>query len=104
MLLHSDAGTTDVGMDIDSDHVNETEAEVEMDCLTSHAPLLATSPPLWKHKLKSLVYIYVISLACNIHIHIGAVVGIDLGTTNSCISVMEGKTSHIMNHYLSSCP
>jgi len=29
-------GTTDMGMDIDSNHVNETEAEVEMDSLPVH--------------------------------------------------------------------
>ena len=104
MLLHSGAGTTDMGMDIDSNHIDETEAEVEMDCLTSHAPSSATSPPPWKHELKSLVRICVISLACNIHIHVGAVVGIDPGTTNPCISVIEGKTSCVVNHHPSSCP
>src|SRR6202046_5630322 len=29
---------------------------------------------------------------------IGPVVGIDLGTTNSCVSVMEGKTSRVIEN------
>lgn len=29
---------------------------------------------------------------------VGPVVGIDLGTTNSCVSVMEGKTSRVIEN------
>jgi molecular chaperone DnaK len=28
----------------------------------------------------------------------GPVIGIDLGTTNSCVSIMEGKTSHVIEN------
>lgn len=32
------------------------------------------------------------------HTRLGPVVGIDLGTTNSCVSVMEGKTSRVIEN------
>jgi molecular chaperone DnaK len=28
----------------------------------------------------------------------GKVIGIDLGTTNSCVAVMDGKTAHIIEN------
>jgi molecular chaperone DnaK (HSP70) len=28
----------------------------------------------------------------------GKIIGIDLGTTNSCVAVMDGKTSHIIEN------
>src|SRR5882672_4925244 len=34
----------------------------------------------------------------SIHSLSGPVVGIDLGTTNSCVSVMEGKTSRVIEN------
>src|SRR5712672_3407915 len=44
------------------------------------------------------VYIRVTFLSPSTHILIGPVVGIDLGTTNSCVSIMEGKTSHVIKN------
>jgi molecular chaperone DnaK len=38
------------------------------------------------------------SLAFSTHNRVGPVVGIDLGTTNSCVSVMEGKTSRVIEN------
>ena len=37
-------------------------------------------------------------LSRNTHNLLGPVVGIDLGTTNSCVSVMEGKTSRVIEN------
>ena len=47
---------------------------------------------------KSQVYIHVTFLLLNIHNLVDPVVGIDLGTTNSCVSVMEGKTSRVIEN------
>ena len=52
-----------------------------------------------EHELKSFGYAYTCHIfAHNIHNHLGPVVGIDLGTTNSCVSVMEGKTSRVIEN------
>ena len=52
-----------------------------------------------EHELKSFRYAYVsLFLSRNIHNFLGPVVGIDLGTTNSCVSVMEGKTSRVIEN------
>ncbi|KAH7917739.1 hypothetical protein BV22DRAFT_930369 [Leucogyrophana mollusca] len=53
-----------------------------------------------EHELQSqwcaLIPLALTSCRCsNPHIS-GPVVGIDLGTTNSCVSVMEGKSSHVI--------
>ena len=37
-------------------------------------------------------------MRCQYSRFVGPVVGIDLGTTNSCVSVMEGKTSRVIEN------
>jgi hypothetical protein len=52
-----------------------------------------------EHELKGFRYAYVSPPSPKIFTnYVGPVVGIDLGTTNSCVSVMEGKTSRVIEN------
>jgi len=46
-------------------------------------------------KVSGIHTVGVTFLSRNVHNLVGPAVGIDLGTTNSCVSVMESKTSHV---------
>ncbi|KAG6382024.1 heat shock protein 70 family [Boletus reticuloceps] len=59
----------------------------------------STSPPVFESSHICLQGIPRSSIARNMNTKInGPVVGIDLGTTNSCVSVMEGKSSRVIEN------
>jgi molecular chaperone DnaK len=41
---------------------------------------------------------YTVTFTFNAYLVTGPVIGIDLGTTNSCVSIMEGKTSRVIEN------
>jgi molecular chaperone DnaK (HSP70) len=66
----------------------------------SHLAAHSAQPYRAEYEFESQWYVFVLSTSSFIPFHslTGPVIGIDLGTTNSCVSVMEGKTSRVIEN------